>query len=152
MEINAEDLLRELEAVEGRANEVEDIVEEVKETARSSLTQVMGGVHAAWLATQGIVRATGGTIETVFRTVVGTTLGAISMLVPLLTAEAVTPGMQIQAAMGLASIGIAVSAMVAAELEQRELSDQLRGANMALHGIQSLIGVFNFWRVNYFGL
>jgi hypothetical protein len=104
----------------------------------------MAGVHASWLATQGIVRAAGGTIETVFRTVVGTTLGAISMLVPLLTAEAVTPGMQIQAAMGLASIAVAVSAMVAAELEQRELSDQLRGANMALHGIQSLLGVFSF--------
>ena len=103
----------------------------------------MGGVHAVWLATQGVVRAAGGSISTVFRTVIGTTLGAISLLTPILTAQAVTPGMQIQAAIGFASIAVAVSALVAAELQQRELSDALRGANMALHGIQSLIGVFD---------
>ena len=52
--------------------------------------------------------------------------------------------MQIQAALGLASIAVAVSALVAAEMEEKEFSDALRGANMALHGIQSMIGVFSF--------
>lgn len=96
------------------------------------------------MATQGLIRAAGGSIETVFRTVIGTTLGAISLLVPILSAQAVTPGMQLQAAIGFASIGLAVSALVSAELDQREVSDALRGANMALHGIQSLLGVFSF--------
>ena len=104
----------------------------------------MGGVHALWLTTQGAVRAMGGSISTVFRTVIGTTLGAISLLTPLLTAAAVTPGMQIQAAMGFASIGLAVAALIAAEAEEREVSDALRGANMALHGIQSFIGIVNW--------
>ena len=144
LSINAEELLRELEEIEQRANEVEDIVVKVKRSSQISITKIMGGVHAGWLATQGMVRAAGGSIDTVFRTVVGTTLGAISMLVPVLTAQEAVPGMQIQATMGLISIGVAVAAMVAAELDQRELSDSLRGANMALHGIQSLIGMFSF--------
>ena len=103
----------------------------------------MSGVHAGWLATQGMVRAAGGTISTVFRTVIGTTLGAISMLAPIFSAQAVS-GDYIRAAMGMASIAIAVSAMVAAEAQEREVSDALRGANMALHGIQSLLGVFDW--------
>ena len=86
LSINAEELLRELEEIEQRANEVEDIVVKVKRSSQISITKIMGGVHAGWLATQGMVRAAGGSIDTVFRTVVGTTLGAISMLVPVLEA------------------------------------------------------------------
>ena len=107
-----------------------------------SFGQVMGAVHAGWLATQGLVRAAGGTIETVFRTVIGTTLGAISMLQPIFTAQAAA-GDYVRAALGMASIGLAISAMIAATLEEREVSDALRGANMALHGIQSLLGNFS---------
>ena len=103
----------------------------------------MSGVHAGWLATQGMVRAAGGTISTVFRTVIGTTLGAIATLTPVFAAEAAA-GDYIRAAMGMASIVLALSAMAAMEAEEKEISDQLRGANMALHGIQSLIGVFDF--------
>ena len=90
-----------------------------------------------------MVRAAGGAISTVFRTVVGTTLGAIATLTPIFAAQA-TAGDFIRAAMGMASIGLAVSALVAMEQEEKEISDSLRGANMALHGIQSMIGVFGF--------
>ena len=101
-------------------------------------------VHAGWLATQGMVRAAGGTISTVFRSIVGTTLGTISILTPLLTAESLTPGMYLQGAMGLVSIGLATAALIAAQQDQKEFSDSLRGANMALHGMQSMIGLMNF--------
>ena len=100
----------------------------------------MSGVHAGWLATQGVVRAAGGTIQTVFRTVVGTALGAISVLAPIFRAMDVTPGMQIQAAIGFVSLFTSIGALIAASAEQREFSDALRGANMAMHGVQSLIG------------
>ena len=142
--LNADELLLELDKVEARANEVENTVAKVEEESEKSYTAVIGMVHAGWLATQGMVRAAGGTISTVFRTVIGTTLGAISLLTPILTAEAVTPGMQAQAAMGFASIALALSALVAAEAQEQEFSDALRGANMALHGIQSMIGMINF--------
>lgn len=144
LELNAEDLLRELAVVEQRAEDVENVVEEVGRDSQAIMNKVMAGVHAGWLATQGLVRAAGGSISTVFRTVIGSTLGAISLLTPILSAEMVTPGGQIQALMGFASIALAVGALVSAELEQREFSDALRGANMALHGVQSLIGVFSF--------
>lgn len=103
----------------------------------------MSIVHAGWLTTQGLVRAAGGTISTVFRTVIGTTLGAIAMLAPIFAAKA-TAGDFLSAALGMVSIGLAVGALQAAENDEKEFSDALRGANMALHGIQSIIGSMNF--------
>jgi len=107
-------------------------------------------VHAGWLATQGMVRAAGGSISTVFRTVVGTTLGAISVIQPVLAAllaeglGSMNPWAVAQAILGLTSIGIATAALIAAESQQKEFSDALRGANMALHGVQSMMGLINF--------
>jgi len=66
------------------------------------------------------------------------------MLVPILTAESVTPGMQVQAALGFASVATSLAAMAAAEAQQKDFSNQLRGLNMSLHGIQSLLGSFHF--------
>jgi hypothetical protein len=104
----------------------------------------MGMVHAGWLATQGVVRATGGTIQTVFRTVVGTTLGAIATLKPIFMAQAAA-GDWIRAGLGLASIATSVAAMVAMEQKEKEVSDALRGANMALHGVSAMLGMVPKW-------
>ena len=142
--LNAEELLLELDKVEARANEVEDIVEKTEKASGVSFSKVMGGVHAMWLTTQGVVRAAGGSISTVFRTLVGTTLGAISTLTPIFQAE-VAANDYVSAAMGMASIGIALAALAAAQAEEKQFSDALRGANMALHGIQSIIGSCDFF-------
>ena len=144
LEINADELLRELEAIEIKANEIETIVEKAEDKAEISFTNVLSMVHAGWLTTQGLVRAAGGTIQTVFRTVIGTALGTAAVLYPLFTAMEVTPGMQIQATLGLISMGISLAALVAAQQEEKEFSDALRGANMALHGVQSMLGSMYF--------
>ena len=99
----------------------------------------MSVVHAGWLATQGFIRAAGGTVQTVFRTVVGTTLGAIQTLAPIFTMEAAA-GDYINAALGMASIATSVAALIAFQQQEKDVSDALRGANMALHGVQSMIG------------
>ena len=146
--INAEEVLRALEQVDAKIEETEEkaeeVIEKVEEAAIISYNQVLNMARSTWLMTQGIVRTAGGAISATFRMAVGTVLGAISMLLPIFTAEAVTPGMQVNAALGMISIGIAIAALAAAEQEQNELALQLRGANMALHGIQSFIGAVNF--------
>ena len=71
--------------------------------SKFTFNKVMAGVHAVWLATQGLIRAAGGTVSTVFRALIGTVLGSITVLAPLFGAMELTPGMQIQAVLGLAS-------------------------------------------------
>jgi hypothetical protein len=85
----------------------------------------------------------GGSISTVFRTVIGTTLGAIATLTPIFAAEA-TAGDYVRAALGMASIATSLAALAAMQAEEKEMSDALRGANMAMHGIQSMLGSFSF--------
>ncbi len=146
--INAEEVLRALEQVDAKIEETEEKAEEVIEKIDTSTTasynQVLNMARSTWLMTQGIVRAAGGAISATFRMAVGATLGAISMLLPIFTAEAVTPGMQANAILGMISIATAIAALSAAQKEEQELALQFRGANMALHGIQSIIGVLNF--------
>jgi len=132
-----------MEEVQEEAEKTDIILEEVKDKSEITFNQVMSMVHAGWLTTQGLVRAAGGTISTVFRTVVGTVLGTISILKPIFAAKAVA-GDYISAALGFASIFMALTALAAAQAEQKEFSDALRGANMALHGIQSIVGSWNF--------
>ena len=134
--------------VQEEAERTEAIVEEVQDEAKKSFSQVLGIVHAGWLATQGVVRAMGGSISTVFRTLVGTGLGAIQTLQPILKAAlhgglaTMSPYMIAQASLGLLSMGAAISALVAYEAEEKEFSDALRGANMALHGVSAMLGYF----------
>ncbi len=146
--INAEEVLRALEKIDAKIEETEEKAEEVIEAVETAVTisynQVLNMARATWLMTQGVVRAAGGAISATFRMAVGTALGAISVLIPIFTAEAVTPFMQAQAALGMISIGIAIAALAAAQQEEQELALQFRGANMALHGIQSIIGSLNF--------
>ena len=106
--------------------------------------EVMGMVHAGWLTTQGLVRAAGGSIQTVFRTVIGTTLGAIATLQPIFAAQAAA-GDYIRAGIGMVSIATSLAALAAMQADQADLSNQIRGANMALHGMQSIIGMIPNW-------
>lgn len=146
LELNVDELLRDLEGVNIEAEKTVAKVQTVKEVSKLSFNQTMGAVHAGWLAVQGLVRMGGGSIQTVFRTVIGTTLGAISTLQPVLHAAlqgglaSMNPWMVAQAALGLISIGTSIAALMAFQSEEKALSDALRGANMAMHGVQSVIG------------
>lgn len=133
-----------MEVIETEIEEKQELLKDLEDESEITFSKVLSMAHAGWLATQGIVRAAGGTIQTVFRTVVGTALGTIAVLAPLFTAMEVTPGMQVQATLGFMSLITSLAALDAATREEKEFSDALRGANMALHGIQSLLGVFDF--------
>jgi len=138
-----------LENIEDEANRVEEVVEQVREKAEITWDHILAGVHATWLATQGLVRAGGGSVQTVMRAVIGSTISAISTITPVLSAlmaeglAGMNPYQVAQALAGLASIGLATGALISAQMEEQELSDALRGANMALHGVQSLLLTFS---------
>jgi len=145
--LNAEDLLRELEVIDEKVDELEEkaseVIEEVEIATTDSYNQVLNMARASWLTFQGIVRVGGGTISSVFRMAIGTTLGMIAMLKPIVAAQATT-GDWVRAALGMTSIGLAIAATIAAQADYKKLELQIRGANMALHGIQSIIGSLNF--------
>lgn len=142
--IDAEDLLHDLEEVDRKVEQTEananEVIAEVEESTRSAFTQTLNMARNAYTIGLGIVKATGVSVSYFFRSMMSAAFGAISILRPLLTAEAVTPGMQAQAIIGFAELAVAIAAVVAAQLEQSEIARGFRGAAMAISGIQSLIG------------
>ncbi len=145
--INAEEVLGALNVVEEKIDAVEDkaeaVIEKIEVQTIDSYQQVLNIARASWNIIQGVVRAAGGTISSTLRFAIGTALGAFAVLKPIFTAQAVS-GDYIRAALGLASIGLGLAAVAAAEGEQRQLERQFRGANMALNSIQTYIGSINF--------
>jgi len=120
-------------------------VKKVEETSKFTFFSVLNMAKMAWSTTEMIVKQAGGTISTVFSGLISATFATISILQPLLTAEAVTPGMQATAALGFIQLGLTIAALVAAEQKRAELEESLRNASMALMSISSLIGrAYNF--------
>ena len=121
--ISAEEVLGALNVVEEKIDAVEDkaeaVIEKIEVQTIDSYQQVLNIARASWNIIQGVVRAAGGTISSTLRFAIGT-------------------------ALGLASIGLGLAAVAAAEKEQRQLERQFRGANMALNSIQTYIGSINF--------
>ena len=170
--INAEEVLRALERVEGKIEEVEDkadtavirvvkvlehgedkieeledkaeaVIEKIEVQTIDSYQQVLNIARASWNIIQGVVRAAGGTISSTLRFAIGTALGAFAVLKPVFAAQAVS-GDYIRAALGMVSIGLGLAAVAAAQKEQAALERQFRGANMALNAVQTYIGSINF--------
>lgn len=117
-----------------------EIIETVDKKSRESFFHVLTQARAAYTVGLGLIKASGVSVSYFFRSMMSAAFGAISIMTPLLTAEAVTPGMQWAAALGFAELGVAVAAVVAAQMEQSEIARGFRGAAMALGGIQSMLG------------
>ncbi len=92
-----------------------------------------------------MIRASGGAISMTQRLVVSATFGAIQTLAPILSAAlgagiATMDAKAIAASLfGLAQVASAISALVAYELQQKDLSLQLRGLNFSLSNITMLM-------------
>ncbi|MFX1371333.1 MAG: hypothetical protein ACFFCE_05690 [Promethearchaeota archaeon] len=132
-----------LDEVENKRQQVETAtnktVQEVEEKTTYAYQKVLSMARSSYLAGAAFVRATGTSVSYFFTSLISAGISAISLLTPILTAEAVTPGMQIQAAIGFLNIGIATTALIAAQLEQSKIAQQLASANEGLHNIQTII-------------
>lgn len=135
----------ELEEAELKAQEIleeaDKVTEEVQQKAKMSFNQVMLMARGAYMVTAGLIRATGGTVSTVFRMVISAAISAVATLYPILTAQLTTP-MAIQASIGLINLGIAGIAIDAAIRKQAELSRGMMAINTTLHGMSMMVGSY----------
>lgn len=136
----------ELEAAEEKAEEIietqEETIEEVEKKAHMSFNKVMLMARGAYMITAGIIRATGGTVSTMFRMAISAAISTAAFMYPLLTAESLTPGMQVQAAIGLINLAIAMEAIGMAARQQQELARGMMAINTTLHGMSMMLGSY----------
>lgn len=130
--------------VKNTQQNVQTVVEQVDKEISATYLKTVNLARNAYTIGLGLVKAGGGSVSYFFRSMISAAFGAIAILTPLIAAEAVTPGMQIQAALGSIELGVAIAATIAATIEQSEIARGLRGAAMSLGAIQSLIGSLDY--------
>jgi len=148
IDLDAQPLHDKLNAVDSRAEAVkaktDAIFEEVEAKRRMSFQQVVSMAQMSWSVMDATLRALGINVSMQFRLLMRTGFAAIRVLTPLLTAQAMTPGMKAQAALGLLNLSLAISALQMTGSEYTQAQTQLAAATEALAGINSMVGMLNF--------
>lgn len=149
--IDVEELLRALERVDGRIDDVqeklEDAVVSVEEQTQKSFNEVMGMMRVSYLMISGVSRVLGGGMTQVFSSMYMVGMSAIATYKAIAVAMAASgPAGWAQAAIMSLSLITATTSLISILAGQRELSTKIRGINMGLHGISGLIGTIgNIW-------
>lgn len=139
IDIDTYQLQRKLRDVEEQREQVEEAVKDTEESAMDSFNQVMTMARTAWVMTSNVVRASGGSIDALFRLVIQTALSGAQVLIPLLLAEEMTPATAIQGAIGLTNIVLMFAAVAEAQKKHSEVITQFRAAQYALMSASNLI-------------
>lgn len=120
-------------------------LDQARQRSEDSLNGLLSAARTTYMITTNIVRASGGSISTVFDAVIMTGLQSITILSSIYTAYAMGgPAGWAQAAIGGVSLGLLMASVSAAQAKQAQTESQLRAANMALMNVQNLIGGFHF--------
>lgn len=120
------------------------VIKNANDSSRDSFMHTLSMARSMYTIGLGIVKATGTTVNYFFRSMISAAFGAIQLIGSILTAESFVPGMAIPAALGLAELGVAIGATIAAQNEQADLARSLRGVAMSLGGVNQLIGNMYF--------
>jgi hypothetical protein len=125
-------------------------LETARQNSITAINTALSMARTAYLGMTAIVRIGGGTVSTIFNTVISAGISAIQVLYPIFTAMAagapVSPIMGVQAAIGFVNLGIAISAIVASQAQQQEVANRLHSANALMHSVQMMVGqIHTLW-------
>lgn len=137
LDIDTEPIISKLKAVDKLRQDVEG-------AAKASFNQVVGMARASYMLINNVVKAAGGAIPATLDAIISGTISAIAIFKPLLTAAAVTPGMQIQAAIGFANLVLTFSLLAAAQQKKDEITQTISGFSGVLTSLSAIIGMINF--------
>lgn len=148
LELNTEDLHKELEEVERHREIVEANTEKtisfVTKSSAEAIAEVTALTRMSYNMMESVVRAAGGTIPPIMSGLISAAFSTISILTPLLTAQAMTPAGYAQSALGFLELGMTVSALVSAQMEEQEVAQKLAGARSVVSNISAMVGMMSF--------
>ena len=145
--IDAEPLKRELATVQAEIEKTKEdaieLAEAVEEKTTKSFKEVMGFMRMSYLMISGASRVIGGGMSQVFSSIYMVGMSAIATYKAIAAAIAATgPAGWVQAGIMTVSLITASTSLASILLGQRELSTKIRGINMMLHGLSSMISGF----------
>ena len=137
-----------LEDVEQKRKDTEEAIDKTTKEADKKLgktwMKAVSVMQGTWHSIDRMVRATGGVIPGLYREVISSVFASAKILIPLFTAMEANPFTIIQGMLGLAQIGLSISAAVMAQQEREQTETALNDMNSMLGSVSSLIGVWSF--------
>jgi len=147
--VDVEDEFKKLDELDAKAQEtkavVNQVVEETNVSIKDSFNQVVGWARTAYTIGLSMVEASGISVSVFFKSLISASFGAIAILGPLITAKGLGTFDYVSMGLGLAELGLAISATIAAQAQQTKLAGGLRAATGQLGAISSLIAVIPKW-------
>ena len=146
--LTAEELFRYLEEVDQRVQETEEnaieVIEDVEEKSGDAFNQVLTMARGSYLLALGTVKAMGGSVTYMFRSMVSGMFATISALKAVALGKAMTTMDWVSFAMEMGQLGLAMAATILAEEGQMAAGRGIMGAKMSLMGLSQLIGVMSY--------
>ena len=149
IDIDASQAFRILENLDNKVEDSkEKLINATKEVDRKtmeSFQHVQSMMRASYMMVSGISQIIGGDMGRVFSAMYGMGVAMIGTFKSLAAAVAVSsPVGWIQAALMFTSLMSATIQLASISSGQTQLSQQMHGLTMSLHGIQGIIGGLNF--------
>ena len=146
--LTAEELFRYLEEVDQRVQETEEnaieVIEDVEEKSGDAFNQVLTMARGSYLLALGTVKAMGGSVTYMFRSMVSGMFATISALRAVALGKAMTTMDWVSFAMEMGQLGLAMAATILAEQGAMAAGRSIMGAKMSLMGLSQLIGVMSY--------
>jgi len=146
--IDVEELRREIaevnQDVENMKENAEEAIQTVEAQSTAAFQEVLTMARGAYLLSLGTVKAMGGSVTYMFRSMVSGAFATISALYAITHAKLLTTKDFVSFGLEMAQLGLAVAATIAAQAGQQAAGRSLMGAKMSLMGLNQLIGVMSF--------
>lgn len=123
-----------------RAEHNAALIEENKKQQAASFHSIMANMRGAYLVMTGMSRVLGGGMTMMFRTMYTMGTSLIATYTTVAAALEGIPGAQIQATLALAGLAFASAQLTGVITKNQELTQNMRGIYMALHGISGMMG------------
>jgi uncharacterized membrane protein len=137
-----------LAALEKRIDEIVNkentVIQTTEKASKMSFNRVLSMARMGWSVTDQVMQAFGIHANEQVRLLIQSAFSSISFLTPILMAESVTPGMQLQAAFGLGELASAALALFQAQTGQQQLSRATAEASRALFQVGSFLGAASY--------
>jgi len=146
--IDASQMLMELDEVDRKREDVEKKANKtiafVKKSNTSVYRSALRMARASWQIMDTVFQAAGVSISYQFRALMAAAFGTIQVLIPIFAAEALTPGMQVQAGLGLFELAMAGIALNQTQQAQSDTDAMYRAGLSIINSVQMMIGRTNF--------
>ena len=109
-----------------------------------TFNKVMTATRAGYSMVTSLITAAGGTVDVVFQSIIAAAFSTIGILYPIFTAQALTPGMQLQAILGFIQLELAILSIVAAQKKQEDIINSLQKTSNVVNSTGIFLGTLSF--------